>query len=66
MYETNQIKITTMFMFHVEKTHLLVMGTKRQAEARKLVRIDTGKVVISPVETEKLLGITHTPVSEMA
>ena len=40
-----------------EKTHLLVMGTKRQAEARKLVRIDTGTVVISPVETEKLLGI---------
>ena len=40
-----------------DKTHLLVMGTKRQAEARKLVRVKAGTVVITPVETEKLLGI---------
>ena len=40
-----------------EKTHLLVMGAKRYDEARKRVHIDTGTVMISPVETEKLLGI---------
>ena len=40
-----------------DKTHLLVMGSKRQAQARKHVRVDTGTVTITPVETEKLLGI---------
>ena len=40
-----------------DKTHLLVMGTKKQARFRKQVRIDTGTVVVAPIETEKLLGI---------
>ena len=40
-----------------DKTRLLVMGTRNKEEARKHVRIDTGTVVITPVETEKLLGI---------
>ena len=41
-----------------EKTHLLVMGaggSKLQA-ARSEVRIDTGTVMVAPVETEKRLG----------
>ena len=40
-----------------DKTHLLVMGSKKDEAARKLVNIDTGTVVITPIETEKLLGI---------
>ena len=40
-----------------DKTHLLVMGSKKHEEARMMVHINTGTVVISPVETEKLLGI---------
>ena len=40
-----------------DKTHLLVMGSKKDEEARKMVYIDTGSVIITPVETEKLLGI---------
>ena len=40
-----------------DKTHLLVMGSKRQAQARTHVRVNTGTVTIIPVETEKLLGI---------
>ena len=42
-----------------DKTHLLVMGAggaKVQA-ARSEVRIDTGTVMVTPVETEKLLGL---------
>ena len=40
-----------------DKTHLVVMGPKKDEAARKLVHIDTGTVVIKPTETEKLLGI---------
>ena len=40
-----------------DKTHLLVMGTPKHAEARRHVSIDTGTVKISPIETEKLLGL---------
>ena len=31
-----------------EKTHLLVMGSAKFAEKRKLVNIDTGNVIIKP------------------
>ena len=36
-----------------DKTHLLVMWTKKDEESRKQVKIDTGKVMITPKETEK-------------
>ena len=39
-----------------DKTHLVVMGTKRNSEARKTVKIETGTVTIKPDTTEKLLG----------
>ena len=40
-----------------EKTHLVVMGTKKFGLARSEVHIDTGSVMIAPSETQKLLGI---------
>ena len=40
-----------------DKTHLLVMGTKKDEESRKQVKIDTGTVMITPKETEKLQRI---------
>ena len=40
-----------------DKTHLIVMGTPKYKETRKLVNIDTGTVVVRPKETEKLLGL---------
>ena len=40
-----------------DKTHLLVMGGRRHAALRQQVSIDTGTVVVTPVETEKLLGL---------
>ena len=40
-----------------DKTHLLVMETPKYFEKRKLVSINTGTVVVQPIETEKLLGI---------
>ena len=40
-----------------DKTNLLVMETRKDEQARAMVHINTGTVVISPVKTEKLLGI---------
>ena len=40
-----------------DKTHLLVMGSKKHAEDRERVSINTGTVVVTPLESEKLLGI---------
>jgi hypothetical protein len=40
-----------------DKTHLLVMGTGKHSASRELVSIDTGTVVVRPIETEKLLGL---------
>ena len=40
-----------------DKTHLLVMGTARHSANRNLVTIDTGTVVVKPIESEKLLGL---------
>ena len=39
-----------------DKTHLVVMGTRKNNEARKNVKIETGTVTIKPDTTEKLLG----------
>ena len=41
----------------MKKTHLIAMGTKKNLDQRKQVRIETGTVTISPVATEKLLGL---------
>ena len=40
-----------------DETHLVVMGTRKNTEARKTVKVETGTVTIKPVETEKLLGL---------
>ena len=40
-----------------DKTHLLVMGSRKDGAAREMVSIKTGTVVVKPVDTEKLLGI---------
>ena len=39
-----------------EKTHLVVMGTRRQKEARDTVQLKAGSHAINPTETETLLG----------
>ena len=39
-----------------DKTHLMVMGSKRISEARKQVSIQAGPFTIKPTEAEKLLG----------
>ena len=39
-----------------DKTHLMVMGSKRISEARKQVSIQAGPFSIKPTESEKLLG----------
>ena len=40
-----------------DKTHLVVMGTRKDKEKRKDVKIETGTVTVSPKATEKLLGL---------
>ena len=40
-----------------DKTHLIVLGTRKDANKRKDVKVETGTVTISPVATEKLLGL---------
>ena len=40
-----------------DKTHLIVMGTRKDEVKRKNVKIETGTVTITPVPTEKLLGL---------
>ena len=40
-----------------DKTHLLVMSTKKHDQLRAEVSINTGTVEVEPVATEKLLGI---------
>ena len=40
-----------------DKTHLVVMGAQRHKDLRQQVRVDTGTVAVTPVETEKLLGL---------
>ena len=40
-----------------DKTHLIVMGTRKDTNRRKEVKVETGTVTITPVATEKLLGL---------
>ena len=40
-----------------EKTHLIVLGNRKDKEIRAEVKLDTGTVTVSPVATEKLLGL---------
>ena len=39
------------------KTHVLVMGSRKDKEKRRQVKVETGTVTIVPVATEKLLGL---------
>ena len=39
-----------------DKTHLMVMASKKNAEQRKEVSMKAGEYTINPTETEKLLG----------
>ena len=41
-----------------DKTHLMVMGTKRMAAGRRAVSMQAGDFTIKPTVTEKLLGGT--------
>ena len=41
-----------------EKTHLLVIGTRKHALIREQVTINTGSETIKPTESEKLLGLS--------
>ena len=40
-----------------DKTHLIVMGTRKDENKRSEVRVEAGTVTITPVPTEKLLGL---------
>ena len=40
-----------------DKTHLIVLGTKKDANKRRDVKVETGTVTVTPVPTEKLLGL---------
>ena len=40
-----------------DKTHLIVMGTRKDENKRKEVKVETGTVTITPVPSEKLLGL---------
>ena len=40
-----------------EKNHLVVMGTPKNKENRKLVKVIAGNEVIRPTQSEKLLGL---------
>ena len=44
-------------MINDDKTHLLVMGGPKFKAVRQQVNINTGTVTVTPVETEKLLGL---------
>ena len=44
-------------VINTEKTHLVVIGSNKHSLLRQQVTIDTGSVIIKPVETEKLLGL---------
>ena len=39
-----------------DKTHMMVMGTKKSAQLRQQVSMRAGNFIIKPTETEKLLG----------
>ena len=41
-----------------EKTRLVVLGTRRQETERQRVQVQAGSSLITPVESEKLLGLT--------
>ena len=40
-----------------DKMHLIVLGSRKDAELRQEVRVETGTVTVTPVPTEKLLGL---------
>ena len=44
-------------MLKKKKTHLVVMGTPKNKENRKLVEVIAGNEVIRPTQSEKLLGL---------
>ena len=39
------------------KTQLLIVGTKKHVTVREEVQVDTGTVIVTPVESSKLLGL---------
>ena len=42
-----------------DKTHLLVMGTRKHNALRSEVSINTGTVMVRPVPSDKLLGMNN-------
>ena len=59
---TNKYKVIEEYMvanklvINADKTHLVVMGTRRSEAARQVVELRAGQHTIHPSETEKLLG----------
>ena len=49
---------SNLLVINPDKTHLMVMGTKKTAVMRKQVTMKAGPYTIKPTETEKLLGGT--------
>ena len=48
--------VTNQLVINADKTHLLVMGSKKMDTARHRVELQAGEHIIYPSETEKLLG----------
>ena len=40
-----------------EKTHLIVMGSRKHRNIRREVEVNTGSILVKPSESEKLLGL---------
>merc|ERR1712030_231696 len=47
----------TGLVINEDKTHLVVMGTRKNKEKRSEVRVKAGDVDVRPVQTKKLLGL---------
>ena len=47
----------TGLVINSEKTHLIVMGADKNRKKRENVKVETGTITITPVPSEKLLGL---------
>ena len=46
-----------MLVINNEKTHLIVMGSRKHRNIRREVVVNTGSILVKPRESEKLLGL---------
>ena len=52
----NEYMVTNKLVINADKTHLVVMGSKKMETARHRVELQAGEHIIYPSKTEKLLG----------